>query len=146
MNKLDNLFKMYERKSGDGGNRTSYPKGIPSPFGDPVRIQNAPLMSALCSGDGGNRTRVRKTRPAEIYERSRLLLFTTNHPSGQVDLWPVARTRGSSFAQLATSCAAHRLYDARPCHRAENGAGGRGLTLGKPAVLLIAYAARGKAA
>ncbi len=31
-----------------------------------------PVGCALGSGDGGNRTRVRKTRPTEIYERSRL--------------------------------------------------------------------------
>jgi hypothetical protein len=36
-------------------------------------VKRTRMGCALHSGDGGNRTRVRKTRPTEIYERSRWL-------------------------------------------------------------------------
>ncbi len=97
-------------------------------------------------GDGGNRTRVRKIRPPEIYERSRLRFVTAGLSIGKLDLRPAVRAQKPSFAPSTASGAALRLCFARLCHRAENGAGGRGLLRDRPFLLSTAYAARGIAA
>ena len=93
-------------------------------------MKNTACWRRFSGGDGGNRTRVRKTRPTEIYERSRSRFVTTGHSTGKIDLRPAARARKPSFARLAASCAALRLCDAHSPHRAEHGKGGRGLIYG----------------
>jgi len=42
------------------------------------------------SGDGGNRTRVRKIRPSELYERSRMRLVIAGVSPGRNTLRPAA--------------------------------------------------------
>jgi len=61
-------------------------------------MQSAPVSVRLDSGgDGGNRTRVRKIKPANIYERSRLFLLTgwPTHDKGFTQ--PAARARKPFF-------------------------------------------------
>ncbi len=81
-------------------------------------------------GDVGNRTRVRKIRPADLYERSRLIVFARCASSGKghrlANRWdPKVLFRPLSGVWWA----ALRHFDARPFHRQEYGEGGRGSVL-----------------
>ena len=82
------------------------------------------------SGDVGNRTRVRKIRPSNIYERSRLFIFVRSLSTDHEIFWLVAGTRESLFRTFSGMLhAALRLYDARVYLRSESGVGGRGPSL-----------------
>ncbi len=76
-------------------------------------------------GDGGNRTRVRKTRPADIYERSRSLVLILETEAGRTVRGPAAGTRKPLF-RAVSGVARGTLTLCRPLHRrSEGGVGGR---------------------
>ena len=110
----------------------------------PSGIKMRPGLSAL-SGDGGNRTRVRKTRPSEIYERSRLGM------SPQVTQ-PANLTCGQPLGP-ESPLSRSQQHHARHCPFVTpspftGGSTGRvdAASSRRPADQLIAYAARGIAA
>jgi hypothetical protein len=56
---------------------------------------------SLSSGDGGNRTRVRKIRPPNIYERSRLYILVKQPLTDRVTTRPVTETQRSLFRMFS---------------------------------------------
>ena len=114
--------------------------------GTPFRTQKrAGRQRAFTGGDGGNRTRVRKTRPSEIYERSRLGM------SPQV-IQPANLTCGQSLGPegpLSRSQRHHARHSTFVTPNPFTGwSTGRvdAASARRPAVLRVAYAARGIAA
>jgi len=130
------------RKSAGGDGRD----GISSPYGEPHPRRKTHLgRCVFLSGDGGNRTRVRKTRPSEIYERSRLGMspqvtqpanLTCSQPLGPES--PLSRNQ-RHHARHSTFVSPNPLTGWRTV-RVD------AASLRRPADQLIAYAARGIAA
>ncbi len=81
------------------------------------------------SGDVGNRTRVRKIRPANIYEHSRLIGFAlrvaTDNSGRRANRW---NPKVPLSCNERCGCTALQLCHARSCLRLEFGACGRGPT------------------
>ena len=113
--------------------------------GTPSEIKTRLERRALYGGDGGNRTRVRKTRPTEIYERSRLSLSSQ---APQPAKRPATSRLGPKTLFRAVSDIMRGTHPFVTPSPITGGSTGRvdAASSRRPADPLIAYAARGIAA
>jgi hypothetical protein len=126
------MWKLYLIVTGNGDKEKNVPKSQNRLFG----------TMGKNGGDGGNRTRVRKTRPTEIYERSRSRMSPqVTQPANLTCSQPFEPESPLSRSQRRR-CAAFRHCDAHIHHRTEFGMGGRGLAR-RPAVYSLLLTQRG---